>query len=55
MLRRIKNDVPAHIQDVQEMGIVVIACNIIGKIKNCQGVSFQLMQREHMTGLLKTS
>lgn len=55
MLRRTKNDVPVRTQDAREMDIVVIVYNIIGKTKNCQGVSFQLMQRERMTGLLKTS
>jgi hypothetical protein len=51
MLRRTRYDVPAHIQDVQEMDTVAIAYNIIGKIKNCQGVSFLLKQRKRMTGL----
>ena len=55
MLRRIRPDVPVHIQDAQEMDTVAIAYNIIGKIKNCQGVSFQQMLREHMIDLLRTS
>ncbi|MBE0525310.1 MAG: hypothetical protein IH631_00085 [Candidatus Thorarchaeota archaeon] len=55
MLKRTRSDVRVHIQDVREMDIVVIVYNIIGNIKNCQVVSFQLMLRKHMTGLLKTS
>jgi hypothetical protein len=55
MLRKTSSDVLAHIQDVQEMDIVVIAYITTGKIVNCQVVSFQLMLKKHMTGLLRTS
>jgi hypothetical protein len=55
MFRRIRNDVPVHIQDVREMDIVVIVYNTIGNIKNCQDVSFQRMLRKHMTDLSRTS
>jgi len=55
MFRKTRNDVPAHIQDVQETDTAVIAYSTIGNIKNCQDVSFQQMLRKHMTGLLKTS
>jgi len=54
-LRKTRHDVPVHIQDVHEKDTVVIAYNIIGNTENCQDVSFLMMQREHMTGLLRIS
>jgi len=55
MFRKTRNDAPVHIQDAQEMDTAVIAYNIIGNIKNCQDVSFQLKLRKHMIGLLRIS
>lgn len=53
MLRKTESGVLVHTQDVQEMDIVVIVYNTIGNIKNCQVVSFQLILKKRMTGLLK--
>jgi len=55
MLRRTRNDVLVHILDVQETDTAAIAYNTIGNIRNCQDVSFQLMLRKPLTGLLRTS
>jgi hypothetical protein len=55
MLRKTWNDVLVHTQDVQKKATVVIAFNTIGNIRNCQDVSFQLMLRKHLTGLLRIS
>jgi len=55
MLKKTWNDVLVRIQDVQEKDTAAIAYNTIGNIRNCQDVSFQLMLRKHLTGLLRTS
>jgi len=55
MLRKTRNGVPVHIQDVQERDTVVIVYNTIGNIKNYQAVSFQRMLRKHLIGLLRIS
>jgi len=55
MLKKTWNDALVRIQDAQKKDTAVIAYNTIGNIRNCQDVSFQLMLRKHLTGLLRTS
>ena len=55
MLKRTNYAVPVHTQAALDRDTVAIVYNIIGNIKNCQDVSFHLMLRKPLIGLLKTS